>query len=78
MLYLDYGTIYDSRGEHVDLWCATIIHHDSQYVSHRHHVVIFYEKEPVHGEGNKNANTGMMALRELVIFLHVMMTYLSL
>ena len=34
----------------------------------QHHVAMFYDKEQVNGEKNKNSNTGMMALRRLVIF----------
>jgi hypothetical protein len=67
MLYLDYGTIYDSTGKHVDMWVTTIVSRDLENNIHRQHVVLFYTKDRPKGETNKNANTGMMCLRELVL-----------
>ena len=61
------GTIYDSAGQHVDIWCATLTWVDNG-AEQQHHVAMFYDKEQVNGEKNKNSNTGMMALRRLVIF----------
>jgi hypothetical protein len=60
------GTIYDSAGQHVDIWCATLTWVDNG-AEQQHHVAMFYDKEQVNGEKNKNSNTGMMALRRLVI-----------
>lgn len=61
----EYGTIYDSAGQHVDIWCATLTWVDNG-AEQQHHVAMFYDKEQVNGEKNKNSNTGMMALRRLV------------
>jgi hypothetical protein len=60
------GTICDSAGQHVDIWCATLTWVDNG-AEQQHHVAMFYDKEQVNGEKNKNSNTGMMALRRLVI-----------
>jgi hypothetical protein len=65
-MYIDYGTIYDSTGNHVDMWCATIVFRDRANTLNHEHVVMFYTKERPDGETNKNANTGMVPLRELV------------
>jgi hypothetical protein len=66
LAYLDYGTIYDSAGGHVDMWCATLFWKDHEGTEKTRNVVLFYTKERIGEEKNKNANTGMMALRELV------------
>ena len=65
-LYLDYGTIYDSTGGHVDGWVASIFWKDASGADLEWLFVLFYDKERIGSETNKNANTGMMCLRELV------------
>lgn len=52
---------------HVDMWCATIVFRDDGLAVHHEHIVIFYTKDYPDGERNKNTNTAMMALRELVV-----------
>ena len=66
MVYLDCGTIYDSSGGHVDIWCATVVWINGKMEEESSHVALFYDKVRAAGETNKNANTGMMCLRELV------------
>ena len=65
-LYLDYGTIYDSTGGHVDGWVASIFWKDAAGTELEWLFVLFYDKDRIGSETNKNANTGMMCLRELV------------
>ena len=65
-LYLDYGTIYDSTGGHVDGWVASIFWKDAAGTELERLFVLFYDKDRIGSETNKNANTGMMCLRELV------------
>jgi len=66
LLYLDYGTIYDSTGRHVDGWVASIFWKDAAGTKLEWLFVLFYDKDHIGSETNKNANTGMMCLRELV------------
>jgi hypothetical protein len=66
LLYLDYGTIYDSAGKHVDIWSATLVACPKGEKAIRY-FNIFYEKlDRPPGEPNKNSNTGRMCLKELL------------
>ena len=65
------GTIYDSSGGHVDMWCASLGWLVKDGDERHRFVVIVYDKERTGGEKNKNGNTGRMCLRALVSLLHV-------
>jgi hypothetical protein len=64
LLWLDYGTIYDSAGGHVDIWSATITTVEGGEEKTQH-VDIYYDKKG-DDTGNKNSLTGQLALRELL------------
>jgi hypothetical protein len=66
LAYLDYGTIYDSDGKHVDIWSSTLVWRPNG-TKQTHSFNIFYEKKDwPNGTKNKNSSTGRMGLRELV------------
>jgi hypothetical protein len=52
------GTIYDSSGGHVDMWCASLGWLVKDGDERHRFVVIVYDKERTGGEKNKNGNTG--------------------